>query len=230
MKIQYHGHSCFSIIPEENGKHILIDPFLNGNPLARISPEDINPDFILVTHGHSDHLGDTVSIALRTGCTVICNVEIAAYLRSKGVTNIHGMNIGGGRQFSCGYIKMISATHSSSIEENGQTIYLGNPSGYLIKADGRIILHAGDTGLSHEMTLVGNSNRIDLAILPIGGNFTMDEKDAMLAARALRARQVIPMHYNTFDLIQADVNFFSNQLLNFGIVCPVLQPEETYEL
>lgn len=230
MKIQFHGHACFSIFPEENGKHILIDPFFTGNPTAVITAADITPDAILITHGHHDHIGDTVTIAKRTGCMVVCNVEIASYLAKKGVTNIHGMNIGGGYQFPFGYVKMVSATHSSALEEDGQMIYLGNPAGFLIKADGRIILHAGDTGLSHEMTLVGNSNRIDLAMLPIGGNFTMDEKDAMLAARALRARQIIPMHYNTFDLVKADVNFFANQLLNFGVVCPVLAPEETYEL
>ena len=140
------------------------------------------------------------------------------------------MNIGGGYQFDFGYVKMTPALHSSGLEENGQVLYLGNPAGFLLTIDGKTIYHAGDTGLSHEMTLLGNANRIDVALLPIGGNFTMDIKDAMLAARALRARQVIPMHYNTFPVIEQNANFFSNQLLNYGIPCPVLQPEDCLEL
>jgi len=229
MKLQFHGHACFSIFTE-SGMHLLVDPFLTGNSLAKISADTLSPDVILLTHGHWDHIGDTVSIAKRTGCSVICNPEIITYLKGKGVTNFHGMNIGGGFQFDWGYVKMTPALHSSAIEENGQVIHLGNPAGFLLKVDGRTIYHAGDTGLSHEMTLLGNANRIDLALLPVGGNFTMDCNDAMLAARALRARHVIPMHYNTFPVIAQNVAFFSNQLLNFGIPCTVLQPEESYEL
>lgn len=229
MKLQFHGHACFSIYTEDN-THLLIDPFLTGNSLAKVTPDTLSPDVILLTHGHWDHIGDTVSIAKRTNCLVICNPEIITYLKGKGLENFHGMNIGGGYQFDWGYVKMTSALHSSAIEENGQAIYLGNPAGYLLKLDNKTIYHAGDTGLSYEMTLLGNANKIDLALLPVGGNFTMDSNDAMLAARALRARQVIPMHYNTFPVIAQNVNFFSNQLLNFGILCSVLQPEEIFEL
>lgn len=229
MKIQFHGHSCFSIFTE-NGTHLLTDPFLTGNSQAVITADSLTPDVILLTHGHWDHIGDTVSIASRTGCLVICCPEIATYLKGKVLSNFHTMNIGGGYQFDFGYVKMTSALHSSAIEENGQNIYLGNPAGFLLKLDGKTIYHAGDTGLSHEMTLLGNANRIDLALLPIGGNFTMDMTDAMLAARALRARQVIPMHYNTFPVIEQNANFFSNQLLNYGIPCQVLEPEDVYEV
>ncbi len=237
MKIQFHGHACFSIITEdywgnfhEIGKHLLIDPFITGNPVAQISADDLNPDYILLTHGHHDHIGDTVAIAKRTGCKVICVPELESYLHRKGVTNTHGMNIGGGYQFDFGIVKMTSALHSSGLEEDGQVIYMGNPVGFLIKAEGKTIYHAGDTGLSHEMTLLGNANRIDVAMLPIGGNYTMDVNDAMLAARALRAKQIIPMHYNTFPAIEQNENFYANQLLNYGILSTVLKPEESLEL
>ena len=143
MKIQFHGHACFSIITEdywgnfhEIGKHLLIDPFITGNPMAQISADNLTPDVILITHGHHDHIGDTVSIAKRTGCLVICNPEIESYLHKKGVTNTHGMNIGGAYQFDFDIVKMTSALHSSALEEDGQMIYMGNPGGFLIKAEG----------------------------------------------------------------------------------------------
>lgn len=229
MQILFHGHACFSIFTENN-THLLIDPFFTGNRLAKITADEISPAVILLTHGHWDHIGDTVQIAQRTDCLVICVPEIVTYLKNKGIKNCHGMNIGGGYQFDFGYVKMTPALHSSGLEENGQVIYMGNPAGFLLQLDSKTIYHAGDTGLSHEMTLLGTANRIDLALLPIGGNFTMDPKDAMLAARALHARHVIPMHYNTFPVIEQNENFFSNQLLNYGIPCTVLQPEESFTL
>lgn len=132
MKLQFHGHACFSIFTEA-GTHLLIDPFLTGNSQATISADDLSPDVILLTHGHWDHIGDTASIAKRTNCLVVCNPEIITYLKSKGVANFHGMNIGGGYQFDWGYAKMTPALHSSAIEDQGQLIPLGNPAGFLLR-------------------------------------------------------------------------------------------------
>lgn len=229
MKIQFHGHACFSIFTSE-GAHLLIDPFLDENPLAKIKSETLSPDVILLTHGHWDHIGDTLKIAKRTNALIIANAEIASYYQLQGLTNLHGMNLGGGFQFPFGYVKMVPALHSSGITQDGKIIYLGNPAGFLLKIEGKTIYHAGDTALSHEMTLLGNANRIDYALLPIGGNFTMDTNDAILAAKALRARHVIPMHYDTFPVIAQNPSFYANQLLNYGIPCSVLQPEEILEV
>ena len=197
-----------AFLVEGEEKAALIDTGCGIGDIAGIVRELTDkPLVILITHGHHDHIGDTVSIAKRTGCLVICNPEIESYLHKKGVTNTHGMNIGGAYQFDFGIVKMTSALHSSALEEDGQMIYMGNPGGFLIKAEGYTIYHAGDTGLSHEMTLLGNANRIDVALLPIGGNYTMDVSDAMLAARALRAKQIVPMHYNTFHVITQNEKF-----------------------
>jgi L-ascorbate metabolism protein UlaG (beta-lactamase superfamily) len=194
------GHSCFQI---ETGDHtLLIDPFLTGNPQATVSAEDVNPDFIIVTHGHEDHVGDTVSIAKRTGATVISNFEIVNWLTAQGVENSHPQHLGGGFAHPFGHLKLTIAHHGSALPDGS---YGGNPAGLLFTIDGKRIYHAGDTGLFYDMKLIEDEG-IDVAILPIGDNFTMGPADSIKAINFLSPKTVIPMHYNTWPPIEQDVN------------------------
>ena len=202
MNVTYLSHSCFLI--ETSSHRLLIDPFLTGNPLAKIKPEEVECDFILISHGHEDHLGDAVQIAQRTGATIISNYEVAMTCQKRGAQKVHPMNPGGAWQFPFGRVKLTIAHHSSSNETPDGFLYMGNPCGILITADGKTIYHAGDTALFSDMKLIGELNRIDLAMLPIGDNFTMGPDDAALAAEFLRAELSLPMHFNTFDLIKVD--------------------------
>ena len=206
MKLTYLSHSCFAL---ETSTHcLIIDPFLTGNPLAKVRPEEIECDFILVSHGHEDHLGDAVAIARRTGATIISNFETATVCGNQGV-KAHPMQIGGARQFPFGRLKLTIAHHSSSNATADGFAYLGNPAGFLITADAKTIYHAGDTGLFLDMKLIGEIDRIDIALLPIGDNFTMGPEDAARATAFLHARLAIPMHFNTFDLITVDPRRFA---------------------
>lgn len=225
-KITYFGHSCFQI--EGNGKKVIIDPFLTGNPLATITAEDVVVDAILISHGHGDHLGDTLAIAERTGAMVVSNFEIISYLGTKGLKNRHPLHIGGGRQFDFGWVKLTPAFHGSSMQEGNNIIYLGMPAGLLIKLDDHIIYHAGDTGLFGDMKLIGEMNELAVAMLPIGDNFTMGIDDAVKAVEFLKPKQVIPMHYNTFPPIEADPYEFVKKIggLAKGVV---LDPGQTLE-
>ena len=198
----YVGHASFLIKTEEF--QLLIDPFITGNPLAVDTIDAFtNVDYIFVTHGHGDHLGDTVEIHKRTKATVITNFEISQYLGNKGVA-CHAMHIGGSFAFPFGQVKMTPALHGSGItDENGNVIPGGSPCGFLIEIQGCKIYHAGDTGLSVEMQLLKDEH-IHVALLPIGGNFVMNVKDAAKAANIIQPSLVVPMHYNTFDLIKAN--------------------------
>jgi L-ascorbate metabolism protein UlaG (beta-lactamase superfamily) len=229
MKITYHGHSCFEI---EHGKHrILIDPFLTGNPVAKAKPEELNVDFILVTHGHGDHVGDTVAIAKRTGATVIAPHELSVWLSWQGVKT-HGMAVGGGYRFEFGHVKMTHALHGSGFElpEQQRIVYLGSPSGYLLTLGDKRIYHAGDTGLFSDMKLISRGQPIDLAMLPIGDNYTMGPEDALLAAEWLHAKHVVPMHYNTFPVIEQDARAFVQELEKKGIRGTAMNPGDVLEL
>lgn len=224
MKISFGGHSCFLL---ESGSHrIIIDPFLSCNPVAEWAVNEIDVQFILVTHGHADHLGDTLELAQRTGATVIAPYELALYCSGKGA-KVHPMNVGGSWQFPFGRVKLTQALHGSFIEEG--LIYAGNPCGFLIFMDGKTIYHAGDTGLFGDMKLIGEYTPVDLALLPIGDNFVMGPEDAVLAAEFVKAKHVVPMHYNTFDMIKQDAAVFCQKLA--GIAgCTILQPGEYMEI
>jgi len=202
MKITYYGHSCF--ILETSGKKILFDPFVSFNPLASekgITAENLEADYILISHGHQDHIGDAVSVAKRTGALVYCNWEIHEWLQKQGVTSTHPMNIGGSVQNGDFTLKMVTALHSSSLPDG---TYGGNPGGFLVYAEDKTIYYAGDTGLTMDMKLIGDSHKPDLAFLPIGDNFTMGYQDAITCAHFIRCNRIIGMHYDTFGYIKID--------------------------
>ncbi|HLR75135.1 MAG TPA: metal-dependent hydrolase [Virgibacillus sp.] len=210
MKISYHGHS-FVIVKTDNHT-ILIDPFITGNKLCDVDPETVDADVILLTHGHNDHVGDTVSIARRTGARVVALNELAVYLGSQGVET-HPMNIGGAYDFDFGRVKFTQAFHGSSYEEeDGTFVYTGMPGGILLTIDGKTIYHVGDTALFSDLKMIGEMNNIDLAFIPIGDNFTMGPEDALIAADWINANIVVPVHYNTFPVIEQDADAFAQRV------------------
>ena len=228
MRLTYLSHSCFLI--ETVAHRLIIDPFLTGNPLATTKPKDIECDFILVSHGHEDHLGDAVAISQRTGATIVANFEVAMTCAQRGAKNVHPMNPGGGWDFPFGRVKMTVAHHSSSNQTTDGFLYLGNPCGLLIMADGKTVYHAGDTALFGDMKLIGELNPIDVAILPIGDNFTMGPEDAAMAAKLLGAGLSIPMHYNTFEMIKVDPVRFSQKVEANGQRAKVMEIGERIAL
>jgi len=206
LNVTWYGHACFLI--EMNGTKLLIDPFLEGNPLAPVKPDAVEADYILVSHGHGDHIGDTLAIAKRTGATVISNFEIHNWLVSQGVENAHPQHIGGGHDFPWGRVKLTIAHHGSVLPDG---TYGGNPAGFLLYIQEKKIYHACDTGLFYDMKLIGEEG-IDLAILPIGDNFTMGPDDALRATKLIEPKQVIPIHYNTFDIINQDPDAWARRV------------------
>jgi L-ascorbate metabolism protein UlaG (beta-lactamase superfamily) len=198
-RVRWLGHAA--LLVETDGKRLLIDPFLTGNPTAAIKPEQAEADYILVSHGHGDHVGDTADIARRTGATIICNYEMSEWFKKQGLKKVHGQQHGGAHTFPFGRVKLTLAFHGSALPDGS---YGGNPAGFhLFLNDGKKIYDAADTGLFGDMRLIGEEG-IDLAILPIGDNFTMGPDDAIRALKLLQPRKVLPIHYNTFDLIAQD--------------------------
>ncbi|VAX22996.1 FIG002379: metal-dependent hydrolase [hydrothermal vent metagenome] len=203
MKLKYFSHSAFQIT-SNSGKVILIDPFLTGNPTAPVTAESVEADFIILTHAHGDHLGDAFDIAKKCDSLIIAVNELADYAISKGL-KAHNMHIGGSYNFEFGKVKFTIAHHGSMTPDGH---YAGEPAGVLITVDGKTIYHTGDTGLFYDMKLIGEMNQIDYMLLPIGDNFTMGIDDAVKAVELTRPAVAIPMHYNTFPVIEADPEEF----------------------
>lgn len=224
MKLTYLGHSVF--IVEEGDFKAIIDPYITGNPLTTAKVEDITGlTHIFITHGHGDHIGDGIELAKSNDALVITNAEISGYLSSKGLKT-HAMHIGGRHTFDFGIVKLTPALHGSGIPTENGMIYGGNPCGFVIEVNKKKIYHAGDTGLTMDMKLLEAEN-IDVAILPIGGNFTMDIDDAVIATEFISPKLAIPMHYDTFPVIKADPNEFKKK----NKVCDtlILNIGESYE-
>ena len=221
--LQFLGHSAFYV--EGAGIKALIDPFLTGNPQASEGPDSRGAlDYIFVTHAHGDHLGDTITIAQRTGATVVATNELAVYLSGKGLKTI-GMHIGGRTKLPFGKVKLTPAFHGSSVSEEGRIICSDIPCGFLIEIDGKKIYHAGDTGLTVEMTLL-EAEEVDVALLPIGGHYVMDIDDAARAVGFIKPKKTVPIHYDTFPPIKADPAEFAQKVATKTEVT-IMKPGDT---
>ncbi|KSU83659.1 MULTISPECIES: metal-dependent hydrolase [Fictibacillus] len=224
MKLTFHGQSALEITTEKHS--IWVDPFISGNTFCDVEIDDVKPDVILLTHGHNDHAGDAEEIAKRNNSLIVAPFELAEYFGTKGL-NVHPMHIGGGYQFEWGYVKWTQAFHGSSFtEEDGTVVYTGMPAGLLFTSEGKTIYHAGDTALFSDMKMIGERNDIDVAFLPIGDNFTMGPEDAATASEWLNAKLTVPIHYNTYPVIEQDPDKFVASLKGDG---KVLKPGEFIE-
>ena len=228
IKLTYYGHSTFGIETED--AKLIVDPFFApNNPAATVKVDEVEADFILVTHGHGDHVADLVPLAKQTGAMVICNYEIANWLGNQGIENVHGMHIGGGYDFPFGRAKMTIAHHGSGLPDGS---YGGNPAGFLLHLnEGADIYISGDTALTYDMRLIGEAGGVDLAILCIGDNFTMGPDDAVRAAQFVQAKHVIPCHYDTFPPIRQDADAFAKKLYDAAeIDCTVMAVGDEFTL
>jgi L-ascorbate metabolism protein UlaG (beta-lactamase superfamily) len=233
-RLTWHGHSCFTL-ETDTGARLIFDPWLDENPVADIGTGQVGAlDYILVSHGHFDHFGDGIKLAAQTGALLISTFEIASFAESKGIERVHGMNIGGGHHFPFGYLKMTPALHTGSVAGDDDGTYTTVAGGFLLElpgADGpdskpRRLYHAGDTALIMDMQLL--RGEVDIALLPIGDNYTMGPDDAVRAIDFINPEVVIPMHYNTFDLIRQDPEEFRRAVGNRAEVV-VLEPGKSYE-
>lgn len=202
MNFTYYGHACFSVAI--NGKTLVFDPFISPNPLAKhIDIQQIKPDYLLVSHGHADHIADLIPLAKQSGATVICAWEIHEWLKEQGIETTLPMNTGGKKQLPFGTVQCVVAQHSSSLP-GGR--YAGNPMGFVITSTNGNLYYSGDTALTMDMQLIGSSHQLDFAVLPIGDQFTMGVSDAILAADFVKCATIVGVHYNTFEPITIDTN------------------------
>jgi L-ascorbate metabolism protein UlaG (beta-lactamase superfamily) len=200
MKVTYYGHACFSALA--GNRTLLFDPFITGNELARsVDVNKIAADYIFISHGHQDHLADAVAIARRTGATVVSNYEVTVWFNKQGIPKTHPLNHGGGRQFDFGRVKFVNAIHSSGLPDG---TYGGNPGGFVIESPEGNFYFSGDTALTMDMKLIGESTRLTFAVLCIGDNFTMGVDDAVKAAEFVRCDEILGVHYDTFPPIKID--------------------------
>jgi L-ascorbate metabolism protein UlaG (beta-lactamase superfamily) len=228
MKLTYFGHSAFQI--ETNGTTLLFDPFITGNKHTEgvVTPGDLNPDVILLTHAHGDHWGDTARIAERTGALVVGNFEITQYIgQQHGHERVQPMNTGGAWQFDWGRVTQTYARHSSSFPDG---TYGGNPNGYLLQLEGKTVYNLGDTCPFAEMAWVGEDHDVDVALMPIGDCFTMGPEEAVRAARMIKPALSLPLHYDTFPYIEVDTGHWATLMKEAGFATKVLRPGETLEI
>jgi len=225
-KLTWHGHATLGL--ETGGYKLVIDPFFTGNPAASLSHEAVEADFILVSHGHGDHVGDGVAIAKRTGAMVISNFEIASWFDGQGVQKTHGQHLGGGYKHPFGYLKLTLALHGSALPDGSNG---GNPCGFLLTTNaGKKLYFAQDTGLFGDMKLIGEEG-LDLAVIPIGDNYTMGPDDALRAVKMLEPKAVIPIHFNTWDLLAQDANAWAERVhKETKTKAVILKPGESYSL
>jgi L-ascorbate metabolism protein UlaG (beta-lactamase superfamily) len=225
-RLHFHGHSTFTLTTDD-GTRIIIDPWFDENPVSDVKTADIDGvDFILCTHGHSDHFADAIPLAKKTGATLVSTFEIVSFVQSQGVENAHPLHIGGGYHFPFGYVKMTAALHGGQVHGDDEGAFTTVPGGFLIELGGKTLYHAGDTALLTDMTLL--KGQVDVALLPIGDNFTMGPVDAARAVGFIEPGVVIPIHYNTFDLIAQDPEAFRG-LVGLRAAVEVLEPGDIYE-
>lgn len=225
MKLSFHGQS--TIYFEANGKKVIVDPFITGNGQSDLDASTLKVDYIILTHGHGDHFGDTIELANRNHATVIGSAELGDYLTTyHNVENVRPMNIGGKVEFDFGNVKFVQAFHSSSLtDENGIPVYLGMPMGLILEIEGKTIYHTGDTGLFSDMKLIADRHPVDVCFIPIGDNFTMGIDDASYAINSfIKPKISVPIHYDTFELIEQDPNKFK-EAVSVGEV-QILKPGE----
>ena len=225
MKVIYYGHACFSVVV--GGKNLLFDPFITGNPLAKnIDVKNVPADFILVSHGHEDHLADAVEIAKRTKALVIANYEVATWLNKQGAPRVHPLNHGGGFQFDFGRVKFVNAIHSSTLPDGSSG---GNPGGFVVESPDGNFYYSGDTALTMDMKLIGESTKLKFAALCVGDNFTMAPDDALKAAGFIHCNEILGVHYDTFPPIKIAHAAAKEKFKAAGKTLHLLRPGETRE-